>query len=104
MVQAAVNGQFGSRYTRVGLLDVGGATTGNFREFYSTRAANAALWPRLVVTYGGSSPPTTTAAPAPAPPPPPPPPPPTTGATPRLMQRDAHKTQGTTGGCHTGPP
>src|SRR4051812_20475229 len=33
MVQAAVNGQFGSRYTRVGLLDVGGATNGNFREF-----------------------------------------------------------------------
>src|SRR3954469_8976115 len=97
MVQAAVNGQLGSRYTRVGLLDVGAATSGNYREFYSTRAANAAVWPKLVVTYGGSSTTTTTVTPAPAPAPAPAP---TTSSTLRLMQWNIHKTKDSTGACN----
>jgi endonuclease/exonuclease/phosphatase family metal-dependent hydrolase len=93
MVQAAVNGQLGSHYTRIGLLDTGAATSGNFREFHSTRAANAALWPRLVVTYGGSSTTDTTVTPAPAPEP-------TPGATLRMMQWNIHKTKDSTGTCN----
>src|SRR4051812_32577383 len=97
MVQAAVNGQLGSRYTRVGLLDAGAATNGNYREFYSTRAANSAVWPRLVVTYGGSSTTSTTVTPAPAPAPAPAP---TTSSTLRLMQWNIHKTKDSTGACN----
>src|SRR6185295_16952060 len=62
-------------------------TSGNYREFHSTRAVNAALRPRLVVTY------TTTA-------PPPPPPPPPTGITLRVMQWNMHKTKGSDGVCN----
>jgi endonuclease/exonuclease/phosphatase family metal-dependent hydrolase len=83
LVQRTVNGEFGSRYTRVALIDTGGNTSGNYREFHSTRAVNAALRPRLVVTYG-----TTTA------------PPPPTGTTLRVMQWNMHKSKGTDGVCN----
>ena len=89
LVQRAVKGEFGSRYTRVALIDAGGKTNGNYREFHSTRAANAAVRPRLVITYGGAPAPT-----APAPPPPAP-----TGATLRVMQWNVHKTKGSDGRC-----
>jgi endonuclease/exonuclease/phosphatase family metal-dependent hydrolase len=88
LVQRAVNGDFGSRYTRVALVDTGGNTSGNFREFYSTRAANAAVRPRLVVTYSSGS--TTTAAP----------PPPSTSTRLRVMQWNIHKTKGSDGLCN----
>ena len=52
MVQRVVNGEFGSRYTRLALVDTGGNTSGNYREFHSTRAADTAVRPRLVITYG----------------------------------------------------
>jgi hypothetical protein len=51
LVQRAVNGDFGSRYTRVALVDTGGASSGSYKEFHSTRAADAAVRPRLVVTF-----------------------------------------------------
>ncbi len=86
LVQRAVNGEFGSRYTRVALIDTGGNNNGNYREFHSTRAANTAVRPRLVITYG-----------APSTPPPPPPAP--TGATLSVMQWNVHKTQGSDGRC-----
>jgi endonuclease/exonuclease/phosphatase family metal-dependent hydrolase len=86
-----VNGDFGSRYTRLALVDTGGNTSGNYREFHSTRAANSALWPRLVITYGTA---TTYIAP------PPPPPPPSTGTTLRVMQWNVHKTKGSDGACN----
>jgi len=89
LVQRAVNGDFGSRYTRVALVDTGGSSSGNYREFHSTRAANAAVRPRLVITYGTA-----------APPPPPPPPPPATGTTLRVMQFNIHKTKGSDGLCN----
>jgi hypothetical protein len=55
MVQRTVRGELGSRYTRVALVDTGGTNSGNFRAFHSTRAANAAVRPRLVITYGAST-------------------------------------------------
>jgi len=93
MVQRTVNGEFGSRYTRVALVDTGGSGSGNYREFHSTRAVDAAVRPRLVITYGGSA---TTPTP---PPPPPPPPPPSTGTTLRVMQWNIHKTKNSNGVC-----
>jgi endonuclease/exonuclease/phosphatase family metal-dependent hydrolase len=89
MVQKVVNGQFGSRYTRLALLDVGANTSGNYREFHSTRAADPAVRPRLVITYGTSStatpPPTAT---------------PSTGNPLRVMQWNIHKTKGSDGVCN----
>jgi endonuclease/exonuclease/phosphatase family metal-dependent hydrolase len=85
LVQRAVNGEFGSRYTRVALLDTGGASSGSYREFHSTRATDTSVRPRLVITYGGSAPP---------------PPPPPTGTTLRVMQFNIHKTKDSTGACN----
>ena len=91
MVQRVVNGEFGSRYTRLALVDTGANTNGNYREFHSTRAANAALRPRLVITYGTS---TTTSTPqSPASPAP-------SGTTLRVMQWNIHKTKGSDGVCN----
>jgi len=87
LVQQAVNGEFGSRYTRVALVDTGGSSAGNVREFHSTRSANVAARPRLVVVYGSSP----VAAP---------PPPPSTGTTLRVMQWNIHKTKGSDGVCN----
>ena len=102
MVQRAVNGDFGSRYTRLALVDTGAATDGNYREFHSTRASNPSLRPRLVITYATSG--TRPAAPPSSPPPPtetsPPPPPPSTGTTLRVMQWNIHKTKGSDGRCN----
>jgi endonuclease/exonuclease/phosphatase family metal-dependent hydrolase len=84
LVQRTVNGEFGSRYTRVALVDTGGSSSGNYRAFHSTRAANAALWPRLVITYG------TTPIQMPTPIP---------GTTLRVMQWNIHKTKGADGRC-----
>lgn len=92
LVQRAVNGEFGSRYTRVALVDTGGNTSGNYREFHSTRAANSALRPRLVITYG------TSAAPPPAPAPSPTPT--SSGTTLRVMQWNVKKTKGSDGVCN----
>jgi endonuclease/exonuclease/phosphatase family metal-dependent hydrolase len=86
MVQRTVNGEFGSRYTRVALVDTGAGGSGSYRAFHSTRAANAAVWPRLVITYitsGTTTPPTTS-----------------TGAALRVMQWNIHKTKGSDGVCN----
>jgi endonuclease/exonuclease/phosphatase family metal-dependent hydrolase len=86
MVQRVVNGEFGSRYTRVALVDTGADNTGDYRAFHSTRATDTALRPRLVITYGK-------AASAP------PPSPQATGGTLRVMQWNIHKTKGSDGRC-----
>jgi len=96
LVQHSVNGDFGSRYTRVELIDTGANNSGNYREFYSSRAINGAVRPRLVITYGGAAttttpPPTTTA---------PPPTTSSTGTSLRLMQWNIHKTKGSDGACN----
>ncbi len=94
MVQRAVNGDFGSRYTRLGLLDTGGADSGNYREFYSSRAGYSQ--PRLVITYGGVA---STSSPTPTPTPTPAPAPSGSGTTLRVMQWNIHKTMGSDGVC-----
>jgi endonuclease/exonuclease/phosphatase family metal-dependent hydrolase len=83
MVQRSVNGEFGSRYTRLALVDTGAVSSVNYKEFHSTRAANAALRPRLVITYG-------TPTPTPA----------STGTTLRVMQWNVQKTKGSDGACN----
>ena len=88
LVQRVVNGEYGSRYTRLALVDTGAATSGNYREFHSTRAANSALRPRLVITYT-----TSTSAPAPAPTVTSPTVTSPTGTTLRVMQWNIHKTK-----------
>jgi len=95
LVQRAVNGEFGSRYTRVALVDTGGSSAGNYREFHSTRSTNTGARPRLVITY-------TTTSTAAAPPPPPPAPSATSvsGTTLKVMQWNIHKTKGTDGVCN----
>jgi endonuclease/exonuclease/phosphatase family metal-dependent hydrolase len=55
LVQAAVNGAFSSRYTRIGLVDDGVSSAGSLRQFYSSEAASASLRPVLTVVYGGDS-------------------------------------------------
>ena len=99
LVQRTVNGEFGSRYTRLALVDVGSSTSGNYREFHSTRATNTSYRPRLVITYrsAGSTTTTTTTTSAPAPAPAPS----TSGGTTlRVMQWNIHKTKGGDGVCN----
>jgi endonuclease/exonuclease/phosphatase family metal-dependent hydrolase len=86
MVQRVVNGEFGSRYTRVALLDTGGSGA-SYKEFHSTRAADARLRPRLVITYGPTSSPTPVAST-------------TSGTTLRVMQWNVAKTKGSDGVCN----
>jgi endonuclease/exonuclease/phosphatase family metal-dependent hydrolase len=91
LVQSAVNGSLGSRYTRLALVDTGANTPGNYREFHSTRAVDPALRPKLVITYGTA---TTEATP---------PPPSTsipTGTTLKVMQWNIHKTKGSDNVCN----
>jgi endonuclease/exonuclease/phosphatase family metal-dependent hydrolase len=100
LVQRSVNGDFGSRYTRLALVDTGAVSSINYKEFHSTRSSSTALRPRLVITYGSaqSAPP----PPAPAPPPPAPAPAPApspTGTTLRVMQWNVHKTKNSNGVC-----
>ena len=83
LVQRAVNGEFGSRYTQVALVD-GGSTSGSpYQSFHSTRASNTAARPRLVVSYGATALSSST----------------TTGTALRVMQWNIHKTKGTDGRC-----
>ena len=55
LVQATVNGSFGSRYTRIAIVDAGDSTNLSYREFYSSEASSSSVRPTLTVTYGGSS-------------------------------------------------
>ena len=87
LVQRVVNGDYGSRYTRLALVDTGAATDGNYREFHSTRAVNSALRPRLVITYTTSTSAPTPTAQAP------------TGTTLKVMQWNIHKTKRSDGVC-----
>jgi endonuclease/exonuclease/phosphatase family metal-dependent hydrolase len=100
MVQRAVNGEFGSRYTRLALVDTGGVSGGNYKEFYSTRVDTPSLRPRLVITYGGTATaPAPEPAPAPAPAPQPSTSPSTSGTRLRVMQWNVKKTKNSNGVC-----
>jgi endonuclease/exonuclease/phosphatase family metal-dependent hydrolase len=91
LVQRTVNGEFGSRYTRLALVDTGASTSGNYRAFHSTRSTNTGARPRLVITYTTSGTATTTAAPAA---------PSGSGTTLKVMQWNIHKTKGSDGVCN----
>jgi endonuclease/exonuclease/phosphatase family metal-dependent hydrolase len=86
LVQRSVNGEFGSRWTRVELIDTGGNSEGSYKAFHSTRAASASVRPRLVVTYtsGASVPPS----------------PPPAGTTLRVMQWNIKNARGSDGVCN----
>ena len=56
MVQDAVNNKYGTRFTRVGLVDAGTGGAGSYREYYGPMAANPAQRPQLIVTTGHRSP------------------------------------------------
>jgi endonuclease/exonuclease/phosphatase family metal-dependent hydrolase len=83
LVQRAVKGEFGSRYTRVALVDTGASSSGSYKAFHSTRSASAVSRPRLVVTYGT-----------------PPVPPTTAGTTLRVMQWNIKNAKGSDGVCN----
>jgi endonuclease/exonuclease/phosphatase family metal-dependent hydrolase len=87
MVQRAVNGEFDSRYTRVALVDIGGSSGGNYKEFHSSRAIDAGVRPRLVITYTTKTVVTSE-------------PPPTNSTTLRVMQWNVQKTRGGDGVCN----
>ncbi len=73
LVQQASDGKFDTRYTRLALIDAGGAAKESYREYYSSKDVDAARRPTLTVVLGSG---VTT---------PPPPPPPTT-STLKVMQ------------------
>ena len=89
MVQAAVDGKFGSsRYTRIALVDAGASSRDSYKEYYSNEAADASVRPVLTVTYGSASAPAPEPAPAP---------PSTTGVKLRVLQWNIHHGVGTDG-------
>ncbi len=51
LVQQTVKGTYGSRYTRVGVVDPGAASSASYREFYSSEAADPTVRPTLTVVY-----------------------------------------------------
>lgn len=56
LVQETVNGAYGSRYTRVALVDSGSSSAASYKEFYSSEAADPARRPRLTIVYGSAAP------------------------------------------------
>jgi hypothetical protein len=56
MVQDAVNSRYGTRYTRVGLVDIGAGGSGAYRDYYGPSATNPSQRPQLIVTTGHRSP------------------------------------------------
>ena len=74
LVQNTVNSKFDSRYTRIGLIDVGTDVLESYREYYASEDVDPAKRPTLTVTLASS---VTT----PPPPPPSPPPPSASGTT-----------------------
>ena len=55
LVQQTSNGAYGSRYTRLLLLDPGATGQESYREFYPSEESNAALRPTLTVVLGSGS-------------------------------------------------
>jgi endonuclease/exonuclease/phosphatase family metal-dependent hydrolase len=54
LVQSTVRGTYGSRYTRIALIDTGSASASSLKEFYSSEASDPAVRPRLTVVYGST--------------------------------------------------
>jgi endonuclease/exonuclease/phosphatase family metal-dependent hydrolase len=62
LVQRTVNGEFGSRYTRMMLADVGAGVKESYREYYASEDSTASRRPTLTVVLSGG----TTTSPAPS--------------------------------------
>jgi endonuclease/exonuclease/phosphatase family metal-dependent hydrolase len=60
LVQSTVKGTYGSRYTRIALVDTGSSSSSSLKEFYSSEATDPLVRPKLTVVYGGSTSTTTT--------------------------------------------
>jgi len=67
LVQRTVNGDFGSRYTRILLADIGPSAKESYREYYPSEDSTASRRPTLTVVLSGA-----TASPTPTPTPTPP--------------------------------
>jgi endonuclease/exonuclease/phosphatase family metal-dependent hydrolase len=59
-VQAVLNGQYGSRYARFLVVDLGGTSRESYKEFHARESTDSSRRPRLIVTYGSSTTTTTT--------------------------------------------
>jgi endonuclease/exonuclease/phosphatase family metal-dependent hydrolase len=56
LVQNVVNARYGSsRYTRIGLKDLGSGSNTSYKEFYNSEVSDASKRPTLTVVYGGGS-------------------------------------------------
>jgi endonuclease/exonuclease/phosphatase family metal-dependent hydrolase len=55
LVQETVRGNYGSRYTRVAIIDAGTSSSTSLKEFHSSEAADASVRPKLTVVYGSST-------------------------------------------------
>ena len=55
LMQETVNGKYGSRYTRIEIVDGGASSRDSYKQFYSDEAADASVRPTLTVTYGTSA-------------------------------------------------
>ncbi len=82
-VQAVINGRYGSRYSRIGVIDVGSSTSASYREYYASESVDASVRPVLTVVLGST--------------PPPPPPPTTSTASVRVLHWNIHHGVGTDG-------
>ncbi len=54
LVQQAVSKTMGTRYARLGLVDISSANDESYRAFYSSRASDSTKRPKLVLTYGST--------------------------------------------------
>jgi endonuclease/exonuclease/phosphatase family metal-dependent hydrolase len=86
LVQNAVNGNYGSRYTRLAIVDGGASSQGSYKQYYSDETVDPGVRPTLSVTLG------TAPAPAPAPDSTT-----TTGVRLRVLQWNIHHGVGTDG-------
>jgi endonuclease/exonuclease/phosphatase family metal-dependent hydrolase len=113
LVQAVVKGKYGSsRYTRMGLVDLGSSSNKSYKEFFNSEYSDTSVRPVLKVVYGGSAstpkptptptPTTSTPKPTPTPTPKPTPTPDdppssSTGSRLKLLNWNTHYGMGTDG-------
>jgi endonuclease/exonuclease/phosphatase family metal-dependent hydrolase len=62
LVRAVVRGDFGTRYTRIALIDEGASSQDSYKRIHSDDASNAANRPVLTVTLGSAAPASSTSA------------------------------------------
>lgn len=55
LVRSTVAGSYGSRYTRIALVDAGASSNTSYKEFYSSETSDASRRPTLTVVYGGAA-------------------------------------------------